>query len=580
MINRLKIMRIIKLLILLAISLPSFCQQILVDRGVRAGGLWCFPLISDTLSYVFLSTDAHLSVNEDQLPQFSFLRYVINKPKIGNNAVSDADGGGIVNFLVQYDTPDDLIKMAQNILRERLKNEDIKVKGPLVFDKGRYTLISSIIRSDTSKLERKILTTGEAPILEGSRIALTFDLKPEASKLLLESFKMATPDVSLVFELGFSGLTDSYDAELEVDWSEVKKSEAFKASGSVYIVSADVELGLDKLKRDGAIKLKSNGTNGQMEALVQTVYDKLLSLMFKTVKPESVPADQQGGLMDALLGPNGVLGSRNTLGFGVNLGYQMKDLQSEGKTKLNFKGRSTVNRTHFVTFNIGSLYKEYGQNPLYFKDIPMYDPTFQQREVLVGIDGDVEKEFVKMVNSVTVILNKQHQDGKETLQSVIITKKTQDSLRIAKRPLAMVYGYQKDVDRLEWLKYNYKTIWQFQGGGNVEIDWKTDAAAMINLYTPFYRKTISLEGDVVAISAKNIRAISVQIEYQFFGQKKQQRLTLKTNESIIDKKFEITLPNNLEEVDYSITWFGKDGTQKTQKGKDKYGLIFLDEIPN
>jgi hypothetical protein len=280
-------MRIKVVLLFLFIPMANFAQQILVDRGVRVGGLWCFPLISDSLSYLYLPTNAHLSLDESKNPQFSFLRYVINKPKSGNNAVSDADGGGIVNFLVQYDTPENLVKTAQGILRERLKSEDITIKGPLVFDKGRYTLISSIIKSDTSKPTRKVLTTGEAPVLEGSRIALTFELKPEASKLLLESFKMATPDVSLVFELGFSGLTDSYDAEMTVDWSEVKKSEAFKASGSVYIVSADVELGFDKLKRDGAIKLKSNGSDQQMEALVQTVYDKLLALMFKPVRCSS-----------------------------------------------------------------------------------------------------------------------------------------------------------------------------------------------------------------------------------------------------------------------------------------------------
>ncbi|MCF8325550.1 MAG: hypothetical protein K9I84_11375 [Leadbetterella sp.] len=573
-------MRIKVVLLFLFIPMANFAQQILVDRGVRVGGLWCFPLISDSLSYLYLPTNAHLSLDESKNPQFSFLRYVINKPKSGNNAVSDADGGGIVNFLVQYDTPENLVKTAQGILRERLKSEDITIKGPLVFDKGRYTLISSIIKSDTSKPTRKVLTTGEAPVLEGSRIALTFELKPEASKLLLESFKMATPDVSLVFELGFSGLTDSYDAEMTVDWSEVKKSEAFKASGSVYIVSADVELGFDKLKRDGAIKLKSNGSDQQMEALVQTVYDKLLALMFKPVKPETVPPDQQGGLMDALLGPNGVLGSKNTLGFGLNVGFQMKDLQSEGKTNLYFKGRSTVNRTHFVTFNIGNLYNEYGKDEKYFKDIPMYDPTFQQREVLVGVDGDLEKEFTKMVNSVTVILDKKHQNGRETLHSVIITKKSQDSLKVSKKPLAMVYGFQKDTNRVEWLKYKYKTIWQFQGGGNLEMDWKTESSAMINLYTPFIRKTIMLEGDAKAINAKNIRAISIQIEYPFFGQKKQQRVTLKTSESLTDKKFEITLPNNVEEVDYSITWFGNDGSQKNLKGKDKYGLIFLDEMPN
>lgn len=572
------------LIIIYLFGQSIFAQQVLVDRGTRVAGLWCFPLHTDSLSYVYLPPNAHLAMDENQLPQFSFLRYVLNKPKdkTGTNAITEADGGGIVNFLVLYDTPDAMIKEAENVLQKRFKNDKVKLKGPLVFDKGRYALISSIIKSDTSKPERKILTTGEAPILEGSRIAMTFELKPEASKLLLESFKMATPDISLVFELGFSGLTEAYDAEIDVDWAEVKKSQSFKAGGSIYFVSADVELGFDELVKNGAVKLKSNGNSEQMEGLVQTVYDKLLNLMFAPVRPETVPANQQGGLMDAigsLIGPNGALGSRNTTGFGINVGYQLKEMRSEGKSHLNFKGRSTVSRTHFVASNIGNLYKEYGNNPQYFRDIAMYDPTFQQREVMIGLDGDVDKEFASMVNSVTVVMDKKHQNGQQTLRSMILTKATKDSLRKSRMPLVMVYGYQGDEDRLAWLKYNYKTIWQFQGGGSLETNWKSESAAMINLFTPFTRRIINLEADLNSLTAQGIRAISIQIDYPFFSQRKQQRLTIKMNENLADKKFEITLPNNIEDVDYSITWFNKDGSQKNIKGKDKYGLIFLDEIP-
>ena len=37
-----------------------------------------------------------------------------------------------------------------------------------------------------------------------------------------------------------------------------------------------------------------------MEALLTTVYTKLLELMFRSVEPDRVPADQRGGLMNAL----------------------------------------------------------------------------------------------------------------------------------------------------------------------------------------------------------------------------------------------------------------------------------------
>ena len=72
----------------------------------------------------------------------------------------------------------------------------------------------------------------------------------EQATLLLESFKMATPDVSIVFDMTFAGLTEAYQAHLTVDWSEVRESEAFSAGASIYFVSADVEKVFDDLRRE------------------------------------------------------------------------------------------------------------------------------------------------------------------------------------------------------------------------------------------------------------------------------------------------------------------------------------------
>ena len=67
--------------------------------------------------------------------------------------------------------------------------------------------------------KRHLLATGVAPVLEGNRIALSFDLDPAKATLLLKSFNMPTPDISLVFDMTFEGLNAAYDAELLIDWS-------------------------------------------------------------------------------------------------------------------------------------------------------------------------------------------------------------------------------------------------------------------------------------------------------------------------------------------------------------------------
>ncbi len=554
-------------------------QNILIDRGIQADGLWCFPLHHNENTYLYLPLQGRLAMQNDSLPQFSYMRYVMEKPSEDKSeTISDADGGGILHFLVLYDTPEDKISNAEKFIREKLENDSIKIRGPIIFDKGKYSLVSSILNPSTEKGELKMLGSGEAPILENSKIALSFSLDPVKSKLLLESFKMATPDVSLVFELSFSGLTDSYEAELEIDWSEVSKSKSYGAGGSVYFIGADVEASFDKLRRDNAIKFTSSGSDASMESLVQTVYSKLLELMYKPMQTSEVPKEQRGGLEDALasiIGSKGAMGSRKTTGFGLNVAYKQKEHKSSGRSHMTFNGRSTVTRNHYVTFNAGNLYSKYGNNKLVFKDVHLWVPAFQMRQVYVGIDGNVEREFSKMINSVSVRLRKQHQNNDVTLKEVLLTK---NSYSVADGKIFMSYLNHEDIDRMDWLNYDYQTNWKFIGGGEYNTEWVSESASMINLYTPFERKKIELSGDLKSLQEENVRAISVKIEYDFFDETKTSGITVYPTDDLSNKFFEITIPKGKEDVKYSITWFFKGQQPIIKKGVDSYGLIFIDEF--
>ncbi len=554
-------------------------QQIMIDRGTRVSDLWCFPIYGDSLHFLYLPSDARLGLDDNSMPQFSFMRYIIEIPENDNpNTISEAGGGAIVNFLVLYDTPSEQIQKAEAALQERFNNDEIRIKGPVVFTKGRYTLVSSILMPDGNK-EAEVMGTGEAPILENSRIAFSFDLDPVRSKLLLENFTSTTPDISLVFELSFTGLTDSYQAELTVDWTEMRKSKSFDAGGSVYFVGADVELAFDELFRENAIRLNVIGSNPNMEGLLNTVYSRLLDMLFRKVEPEKVPESNKGGLMDAigaLLGKDGPLSSRKTFGFGLNVGYQWKENKTEGESRLYFRGRSTVERNHFITFNIGDLYKKHEGNKSMFRDVPLYDPAFQQRAVHIGVDGSLEKEFKKMVNNVTVKVRKQHNDGTETLKEVLVNEDIfQDSLGRFK----VIYLNRGDTSMTDWLFYEYQTLWQFVGGGTLETEWDTTNAAMINLFAPFQRRMISLEGDLPSLSEEGIRAISVRINYPFFSEIRKASQTIRPKDDLAEKHFEVTLPLGHETVDYQVIWIKKDATRIDRKGTDDIGMIFIDELP-
>lgn len=580
MIRSIQFIWILCLLLLIPAAVSG--QQIEIDKGVRVADMWCFPIVTNPRQYVYLSTNARLANDDQGRPQFSFIRYVLNKPgeSAEGETITSAEGGGILHFLVLYETPPAQVEEAQKALRSLFKDDEITLRGPVVFKEGRYALVSSIINPSGEGSQRHLLASGRAPVLEGNRLALSFDLEPEKATLLLQSFKMATPDISLVFDMAFEGLTQAYDADLLIDWSEVKKHQGFSAGGTVYFVSADVEATFDELIRNNTIQLRSRGSDASMEALLKTVYDKLLALMFRPVEPEKVPSSQRGGLMDALDGlinmKKGSLSSRKTTGFGAYVGYQLKEMKSSGTSLLNFNHRSSVERHSFITFNIGDFYRRYGADENYFSAVNLGDPTFQQREVRVSLDGALLPEFERYINSVTLTLHKKHQRGSDTYREVVLDRNS-----FEKDPsfFRMVYGWDGDDDRSLWLQYRYRTRWSFKGGGKYETEWIQTDSPMIDLFAPYERRTIQILGSRERLKKEGVRAVIVKVEYPFFYEQRRQQIVIRPDDEEKDVNIEVTLPLGKYDYDYSIYWIFEGDRRVTATGKDSTGVLFIDELP-
>jgi hypothetical protein len=570
------------ILLILAFAPPAaLAQQIRIDRGMRAANLWCFPLAAEPKTYVYLPSSARLATDDNGRPQFSFVRYrmVPHSASEALKSITAATGGGILHFLVTIETPAASVAAAQAALREALKDNDVTLRGPIVFTDGRYALVSSVLSQPNGSPERTMLASGRAPVLEGNRLAFSFELNQERATLLRKSMEMKTPDVSIVFDMTFTGLNEAYDADLTIDWSEVSKTKSFAAGGSIYYVGADIEAAFGDMRRNNAIRLRSSGSDAAMEGLLDTVYAKLLELMFRPVEPEQVPAAKKGGLLDALtavIDNPGALGSRRTTGFGLNVAYQLKDLRSSGRSTLNFNHRATVERHSFITFNVGDFYQRYGRDPAYFRDVSLEDPTFLQREIHVGVDGAVLPEFERYINGVTVTLRKQHQDGQETLRELVLDRQT-----VAKglTGLRMVYGWNGDDDRAAWLQYDYRTRWSFKGGGAYETEWTRASHALIYLFTPYERRSIQIVCDRQALMKRQVRAVTVDVEHPFFGDRRRQSVIVRPDATGEDPRIDITLPLGQEEYDFVITWQLEGNRRLSSRGKGRSGLLFIDEVP-
>lgn len=610
------------------LSAPAaWSQQINLDQGARVEGLWLFPSVHDPGEWYYVPSEVKLVEDEQGRPSFSFMRYVINRASApsSTSGITEAEGGGILHFLVTYDTPEEERREAERALRKKTGNKEAKIRGPVLFKKGRYALVSSIINSDGDE-EPKLLASGNAPVFEGSQVALSFDLAPDRATLLMESFKSTTPDVSLVFEMTMEGLSDAFDAELVVHWGKVYASDAWGFGGEVppqvlyaLTIPAGAAIGagvgaygagvgasggaaigamagalvvppvgvggqgtgvFDQLLETQAIELRTRGENKNLEALIDKVYTTLLDLMFEQVEfsPGDEEDDEGGGIADLLGFGKGddVSGRKPVMGVGVTAGWKRKSVTKTGSTVISMNHQESVERVTTIGFNAGDLWSRFGDDPEFFKTVNLADPAFQQREIHVGIDGAILPEFETYINSVTTILRKRHENGKTTVQEIVVDRDTFDQ---SKNDFRMIYGWNGDEDRTAWLAYDYRTRWSFKGGGVYETEWQRAEANMVDLYAPYRRKVIRVLGDHEYLAGQGIRAVIVQVDYPFFADRKKDQIRIRTNEAIEGLDMEITLPLDKKDYHYKITWIRSQGGRLVEEGTDSTGLLFVDEPP-
>lgn len=563
------------------LTLPSTSEAAVELRGaLEREGLWCFPSSAQEPStFLYLPSRARLAQDSNGTEAFSLLRYVeAAEPEHSPQSVTEARGGAVLHFLATYDTPRDQIERAQRALRRDPGHRDASLTGPVVLEKASYTVVSSTLRQGRSQQDWEWLASGSAPVLEGGRIALSFELSPERSRLLLESLKTPTSDVSVVFDLTFKARSPAYDARLVVDWSRVHDQRGFSAGASYAFVGAEVETLFDQMLDNGAIRLESAGEDAASEALLERVYARLLDLMFTPVEQEEVDDGARGGLLDALsvLISDPTTASREVLGYGASIGYRLKQLATEGHSVLTFSHQATLERHQLLTVNLGDLYARYGDDSRHFRTVSLDDPTYRQRDVRVTVDGALAPEFDRLLNHVEVRLRKRHGSGVETLRELVVQGATfeQDA-----PDLTLTYGWDGDRDLSAWLEYDLELRWSFEGGRNYVVPWQTRSDAVIVLDAPYVREDLMVLGDSRALEKAGVRAVTVAVATSFFGEQRRQQRVYRIDGQPIDDRIGLVQPRGERHYHYRVVWTLASGETRTREARDDRGALFVDELP-
>jgi hypothetical protein len=560
----------------------ALAQPVFIDQPIQCGELLVFPHITDSTKYYYLPNKLRLGETLSGLPQFSFLRYVQNvKTKPGTEQMTEGDGGGIVHALVQLSVPESELSRAQSMLRSKTKNKEAVIVGPIVYKGGTFALVSSFAE-EGSEFTKKVVGVGRAPVFVGNKAACSIRLTKLGAKILWESCKTPTPDLSFSFVMDFAGYRSPMQARVEVDWDKVYKHEEFSAGvrigGNPYVsLGADIKAAFDDLREDGTIKVINFGADDKMEAMLDAAYKKILDMMFS---PFSMPPGGEESTVEQIAqGINtiakGIQQSASVVSF--NFAYEMKQQKKSGHYTIDLS-KATMETINFrFDENLGS---DVAQCKDCFRSVNLDDPFYKQRELLVSVDGLNSDQFSKYINFVTVSMKKKHANGAVTY----------DELRIAEKefkdaqgnPFRLLYGWkdQGDNDRDKWLTYEYQTKWSFFGDHSVQQEWTRSDQLGLNVAPPFHPISVSVEADPKMLQDAKIRLATVKFYYDYGAGLKEEQVTIKSTEKVPAALAEFMLKRGAYDYEYEIVWrLMGSKTLSSGRKKSSDALIYVDEIP-
>ncbi|NBA84879.1 hypothetical protein GVN16_03865 [Emticicia sp. CRIBPO] len=591
-----KIINILSFLVPVLWACQVNAQAIYLDKPIQAGQLILFPDIAEANAYYYLPNKLKLGTNKDGSPQFSFLRYVENiKTEEGEETRREGDGGGIIHAVVELSVAEDLIKAAERDLKRKTV-QNAFIKGPVIYKSGTMALVSSLA-DETSGFSKKIIGLGPAPIIAGNKAAVSITLTKQGAKVLWESFKTSTPDMSFSFVMNTGGFRSPVKAKITADFDKIYEHHDFKAGldvavggsggsgqpASPFQMKAGVDLAFDQLRESGAIKIEGAEASEKMEQLIDIAYRKLADMMFEPFNPNIGGGSNQAQMEQMLAMANRLnADSSRTRGSSsgsastqvkLNIAYQFKQVRKTGTYVLDFSKSVSDELPFRFDENFGAI-----SCPKCFRQVNIDDPLYRQREILLSIDGLNADQFGKYVNFVTVSLKKDHGGGQYTIDEARIGTKDFAAANLYR----LMYGWKDntDNDRNKWLKYDYKTVWSFFGDHQIVQDWSNTDLIGLNLAPPFHPVSVSVEASPALIKAAGIRLVTTKFYYNYGGGEKVEQVAIRSEDPVMAKKADFMLNKNNYDYEYEIIWrLTGNRTVTTGRKKSNDTILYVDEIP-
>lgn len=531
---------------------PFLAAEVELDSApLQIGNALLFKDHAEAGAYYYMPNQPRLAYWPDGTPKLSFLKYT----KAGKEEAK----GGILHFFVKYGLSDqELAKVRQDLAKQDPK---AKLKGPIVFKKGSFLVVSAAA-GEGGVFTRKIIGEGKAPLITGSEVSVSIAVTPEGAAFLEEALRQPTYPVSVRFDMTYEGLTPKYQANATISWSKVrtyfeqyKKWKIYKKKKFLfwewYVQKGTGEETRisDDLRSTGAVKIDVTGEDANMDAILQTVVDQVMREMFDVkmeLPGEGQEAEGEGG------GESGGSSQQPNKPYGVST--TMKSVTRSDNWTVNLTKRLRQEReTGPMDASIGDTLRKFKSNKKVYDIINLDDPDLQDRRVHAILDGEDFDTFKRYINFVTVSFRKTHPSGEPTTSDLIFNAKS-----FAEQGNMLEFVYPRLGEGASWLGYEYKTTWSFMGGVKVDGAWTRSEEAAVNLYPPHRYRLVDVIADEENVRAHNIKLITVAFKNRIFDREKTGEAKIMPSETLMTK-YEYLHKEGDASFQYEVVWLLGDG---------------------
>lgn len=505
--------------------------------------------------YYYLPTNLRLSKKADGTPEFIFVKYTTEE-----NAAAGGVQGALMHFLMEWGlTPEQERELQQKIGEKLgdLKNvnpmysevKDPKVLGPVTLKSDvegeTFRIVSGTLTNE--KFTPNMVTSGKAPLLPGSKMAVAAILEKNGAQLLAATFEKARSitDVSLSLRFQYEVLTPAVDGVITVDWSQIshlyqqfqreyvhsdKDDGTLPVSNSLkddeitdtekdslfsyLITNKAVVIKLDQLKPDNPVAKEV--TAAFMEYFLASVAEKDFS------------SPEEGKPVESLNNKYEPSGDLYKYTFNSK---RMETKMKMGRETYNLILRMPVVQEMSITENLASWYDGVKHNKNCVTSVNLNDPFFQHRDIHLILDGQAEQMFGDEVNAVTVDIRKKRSSGNDFQSAITIDKNKLKNGTLAS--LTYARGDDKNPD-----VYEYRTSWNLKGNIFPENpEWEKGDWKGINLVAPVAPRTIQFEGDLAQMQEMGIPRATLQLRYMKFGKEVETNIpiTVSKGQALIEK---------------------------------------------